>query len=74
MLDMAELEFRHATMTMAEAVLQQLCVQRMKDIDNGGTTFEGMKENMEELDRDVWSILLDKCEGEVCMEIKSSRD
>jgi len=69
-----ELEVGPANMTGAEAVLEQLSVEHMKDMKSGGTKFDGMKENMEELNRDLWSILLDKCEGEAWMKINSVRD
>ena len=69
-----DIEVEHANMTGAEAVLEQLGVEHMKDMQNGGTKFDGMKENMVELNRDLWSILLDKCEGEAWMKINSVRD
>ena len=61
-------------MTEAETVLKQLSVEHKKDMKNGGTKFDGMKDNSEELNRDLWRILLVKCEGEAWMTIDSVGD
>ena len=48
-----ELDVGRATMTGAEAVLEQLSVDHMKDMKNGRTDFDEMKENTEESDTDL---------------------
>ena len=48
-----ELEVGHANMTGAEAVLEQLSINHMKSLKTGGTQIDGMKEDMEDLNRDL---------------------
>ena len=69
-----ELELGHVNMTAMEAVMEHLSMERANDMKGGGITYDGMAENMTELNRDLWSILLDKCEGEAWMKINSVRD
>ena len=71
---LAELDLGPLNMLGMEAILEHMSVDHAKDIKDGGVKFEGMKENMTELNRDLWSILLDKCEGEAWMNINSVRD
>ena len=46
---LAELKVGRAKMTCEEAILEQLSVEHMKDMQSRGTKFDGMKENMVEL-------------------------
>ena len=69
-----ELEVGHANMTAMEAIIEHLNVERMSDMKGRGTRFAGIAEHLTELNRDLWSILLDKCEGEAWMKINSGRD
>ena len=71
---LAELEVGAANMTAMEAIMEHLNMEIANDMKSGGVKYEGMRENMTELNRDLWSILLDKCEGEAWMKINSVRD
>ena len=71
---LAELEVGAANMIAMEAIMEHFNMEVAKDMKIGGGKYEGMRENLIELNRDLWSILLDKCEGEAWMKINSVRD
>ena len=55
-----ELELGHANMSAMEAIIEHLNIETANDMKGGGVKFEGMVENMMKLNRELWSILLDK--------------
>ena len=59
----SELEVGPANMTAMEAIIEHLNMERANDMKGGGVKYEGIAEHMTELNRDLWSIFLDKCEG-----------
>ena len=70
---LAELEVGAANMTAMEAIMEHLSMEMANDMKSGGGKHEGMRENMTELNRDLWSILLDKCEGGAWMKSNPDR-
>ena len=68
-----KLEVGRANKTGADTVLEQLDVEHMKDMQSGGSQFDGVKEILEMLNSGLWNILPDHCGGEAWMEIKSVR-
>ena len=69
-----ELQLGHANTTAMKAVAEHVNMARMSDMKGGGTRYEGIAEHMTKLNRVLWSILLDECEGEAWMKINTARD
>ena len=57
-----------------EAILEHLTMETANDMKCGGLQLEGVRVSMTKPNRDLWSILLDKREGEAWMMINSARD
>ena len=64
----------HVNMTARGSIVEHLSIKRATDMKGGGVKYERLAENIVELNRDLWSILLDKCQGEPWMKISSIRN